>query len=378
MTVINTNVKSLISQNALQRNNRDLSQAMEQLSTGKRINSAADDAAGLAISSRMTAQIRGLDQAIRNANDSISMLQTTEGAMIEMSNMLQRMRELAVQSANDTYTKDDRDYLDLEFQQLKTETNRITRDTQWNGMDILNGTFINDAGAIGKFRFQIGGSAGQVITHTIGPMGFKESTGAVAVDGTAKTLTLSDTFTAGDKISVTVNSEVLTYTITGNDLISGDPASYRTLIASNMAEQFALDTGTTVTASAGVITFASAPSSPSISFVNNNGALTNIKPLDVKTNTNSNTVVSELDIAINRINQERAGIGAVINRLTYAGDNLANVSQNTTESRSRILDADYAKASSELARTQIIQQAATAVLAQANMDQQSVLKLLQG
>jgi len=133
-----------------------------------------------------------------------------------------------------------------------------------------------------------------------------------------------------------------------------------------------------VAASAGVITFATAPSSPSISFVNDDGALTNIKTLDVKTNTNSNTAISQLDNSINRINQERAGIGAVINRLTYAVDNLANVSQNTTESRSRILDADYAKASSELARTQIIQQAATAVLAQANMDQQSVLKLLQG
>ena len=153
MTVINTNIKSLISQNAMIKNNRELSDAMQQLSTGKRVNSAKDDAAGLAITSRMSSQIRGLDQAIRNGNDSISMLQTTEGAMIEMTNMLQRMRELSVQSANDTYTPEDRLYLNQEFQQLKTEINRITRATQWNGMDVLNGTFKNDAGDVGIFRF---------------------------------------------------------------------------------------------------------------------------------------------------------------------------------------------------------------------------------
>ncbi len=124
MTVINTNIKSLISQNALSKNSRSLSAAMEQLSTGKRINSAKDDAAGLAISSRMTAQIRGLDQSVRNGNDAISMLQTAEGAMIEITSMLQRMRELSVQAANDTYSAADRSYLDLEYQQLKSEINR--------------------------------------------------------------------------------------------------------------------------------------------------------------------------------------------------------------------------------------------------------------
>jgi len=387
MTVINTNIKSLISQNAMIKNNRELGTAMQQLSTGKRINSASDDAAGLAITSRMTSQIRGLDQAIRNGNDSISMLQTTEGAMIEMTNMLQRMRELAIQSANDTYTKDDRAYLNLEFQQLKTEINRITRHTQWNGTDVLNGTFVNDANVAGKFRFQVGSNEGQVITHTIGPMGFVESTGTATLGdanatpaGDPTELTLTGDYTIGDKISVTLtnaDNEVLTadYTVTGNDLMSPNPLE---TIASNMATKFATDFDETVTASGGVVTFTTEPDSSSIRYVNTDGALTNIKDLDITTSATSNTSITQMDVAINRINEERAGIGAVINRLNYATDNLTNVSQNTSESRSRILDTDYAKAIAELARTQIISQASTAMLAQANQLPQTVLKLLQG
>jgi flagellin len=140
MSVINTNVKSLVAQNAATVNNRSLSKAMEQLSTGKRINTAADDAAGLAISNKMTAQVRGLNQAVRNANDSISMIQTAEGATQEITNMLQRMRELAVQSANDTNTDTDRGSLDAEFEQLSEEINRIAESTQFNTKNVLAGT----------------------------------------------------------------------------------------------------------------------------------------------------------------------------------------------------------------------------------------------
>ena len=159
MPVINTNIKSLISQNALGINSRSLATAMQQLSTGKRINSAADDAAGLAISTRMTVQIHGLTQAVRNANDGISLAQTAEGSLVEVTNMLQRMRELAVQSANDTNSDDDRKYLDLEFQQLKTEINRIGSATEWNGMRLLDGSGAEN----GRFRFQVGSRKDQVI-----------------------------------------------------------------------------------------------------------------------------------------------------------------------------------------------------------------------
>jgi flagellin len=277
MTVINTNIKSLVSQNAISKNNRALTNAMEQLSTGKRINSASDDAAGLAISSRMTSQIRGLDQAIRNGNDAISMMQTTEGAMIEMTNMLQRMRELAIQASNDTYAIEDREYLDIEYQQLIAEINRITTDTQWNGMNVLDGT--GGTNSDGFLEFQVGANEGQTITHTISDM---------SSDGEL-------------------------------DMISGT---------------------------------------------------------DILDRDNAANAITQVDDALGVINRERAGIGAIINRISYSVDNLANVSLNTSASRSRIVDADYAKASSELARSQIIEQAATAMLAQANQQPQTVMQLL--
>ncbi len=309
MTVINTNIKSLVAQNALQRNTRALSVAMEQLSTGKRINSASDDAAGLAISSRMTAQVRGLEQAVRNANDGIALIQTTEGALVEVTNMLQRMRELAVQSANDTYSQEDRDALDLEYDQLMEEISRIARNTQWNGMNLLNneqsaslaiGTGISAADLTSEgvdlrsVRFQVGANANQVISVSLKDFSFS-------------------------------------------------------LDASEAPVSAAVFSGTA-----------------------------RLNNTDISTRSGANTALERLDAAIQRVNDERATYGAIINRLTYAGDNLTNVTRNTVDSRSRILDTDYAKAASELSRTQIIQQAATAVLAQANVDQQTVLKLLEG
>lgn len=282
MTVINTNIKSLVSQNALERNARELQKAMHQLSTGSRINSAADDAAGLAISSRMTSQIMGLDQAVRNANDGVSLLQTAEGATTEINNMLQRMRELAVQAANDTYSATDRSALQLESTALIAEISRISNNTQWNGMYIFN---VSASGAIGD-------SSGNIYFQ-------------VGANGTSGA-TITAAFRSLDSTTLSIST------------IS---------FASRSAAQSALNT---------------------------------------------------LDSAISTVDSFRATLGATINRLTYAADNLASVSLNTSESRSRILDTDYAKAASELSRTQIIQQAATAVLAQANVDQQSVLKLLQG
>ena len=291
MTVINTNVKSLVAQNALNVNNRSLSRTMEQLSTGKRINSAGDDAAGLAISNKMTAQIRGLNQAVRNANDAISMIQTAEGATQEITNMLQRMRELAVQSANDTNTNTDRGSLDLEFKELSAEINRIAGMTQFNTKGVLDGVGGGTASAAASVDmvFHVGANASQTITVTF------------------KNLTTSST---GGLSSV-------------------------------------------------------AWASGSTGF-------------NISTQTGANSALATIDTAIATVDDFRADMGAKINRLTYATDNLANVAQNTAASRSRILDTDYAKASSELARTQIIQQAATAMLAQANQQPQSVLKLLQG
>lgn len=388
MSVINTNVNSIVAQNAATVSGRSMAKAMEQLSTGKRINTAADDAAGLAISSRATSQIRGLDQAVRNANDGISMLQTAEGAMVEVTNMLQRMRELSVQSANDTNTADDRAYLDLEFQQLKAETDRIISNTQWNGVNVLDKTFTNNTTA-GKFVFQVGANANQTISHTIDVFGLGTADGASATvtaaagatAGTATTqqvgtLTLAGTYAAGDKITVNLNQSVFQYTVT-----TADEAGSNTL-ATNLAAALDLrfEDGYDAAGSApGVVKITADTASTTqftLSATASDGEWDDIESLSILTQATSNTAVSTLDVAVASVNKARAEIGSVINRLTYAADNLSNVSQNAEASRSRILDTDYAKTTTELARTQIIQQAATAMLAQANQQPQNVLSLL--
>ena len=300
MSVINTNVKSLIVQNAIKVNNRLMANAMEQLSTGKRINSAKDDAAGLAVSENMTSQIRGMNMAVRNANDGISLLQTAEGAMIEQTNMLQRMRELSVQAANGTLSSTQRSYLDLEFQALVSEINRISQNTQWNGMKLLSGTQNS-----GLFEFQVGPGndpAIETIGITINNMSFSENSAGVV-----------------GMFAPTVGGARREWDQTANPSTDG-----------------------------------------------------------IVTTSAAKDVIAVIDNALNEIAEQRATIGATINRLTYASDNLSNISMNTSESRSRILDTDYALATTELARTQIIQQASTAVLAQANSQPQTVLKLLQG
>ena len=280
MSVINTNVKALIAQNAMSVNNRSMDKAMQQLSTGKRINTAADDAAGLAIGNKMTAQIRGLNQAVRNANDGISMLQTAEGATQEITNMLQRMRELAVQAANDTYTASDRSSLNAEVESLSAEITRIADNTEWNGMKLFSGLGASSGGI---------GSAGTVTLQ-------------VGIGGSA-----------GNQFSVAL----------------GD-----------------IDSGLGVSG------------------------------ISLSTRSGATSALSTLDDAIASIDSSRSTFGATMNRLTYAIDNLTNISQNAQASRSRIMDTDYAQATTELARSQIIQQAATAMLAQANQAPQAVLSLL--
>jgi flagellin len=391
MSVINTNTSALTAQNALQVNARSLNTAMEQLSTGKRINSAKDDAAGFAITSKMTSQIRGLDQAVRNANDGISLLQTADGAMVEVSNMMQRMRELGVQSANDTNTGENREYLDLEFQQLKGEINRIIKNTEWNGVNVLDKTFDN-SGSEGKFVFQVGANGGQTIDHTIDVFSFgaakgfataiaakTDTTAATATIGQVSTLTIGGTYASGDVITVNLNQNTFQYTVTSSDTTSA-------LLATNMAA--ALNTkfgdGYNVAATAGNqvqfsldtagITLES--NKFTLSSIESDAQWDDLESLKISTQATSNTAVSNLDASLTKVNKARAEIGSVINRLTYAIDNLSNISANATASRSRIEDTDYAKVTTSLAKSQIIQQAATAMLAQANQQPQSVLSLL--
>ena len=296
MAVVNTNANASIAQNALARNERAMNTAMERLSTGQRINSASDDAAGLAISSRMTSQIRGLETGIRNAADAISMISTADGALIEVTNMLQRMRELALQASNGTTTEADRNYLNAEYQNLVSEIERIAVNTQWNGRAILDGS----ANATGDstVAFQVGANGGQTIAVNFGNISQDSGSGATVFE----TFETSGTMTAGAFISAQTTASAIT------------------------------------TATSAVVA---------------------------------------IDSAITSVNSQRATFGAAINQLTYAVDNLSNVAVNAEASRSRIMDADYAIETSELARTQIISQAGTAMLAQANQLPQTVLSLLQ-
>ena len=289
MTVINTNISANIARDAIGRNDRAMSTSMERLSTGLRINSAKDDAAGLAIANRMAGQVSGLNMAKRNANDAISMIQTIEGASKEISSMLVRMRELAVQSASGTYSQSDRDALELEFAALRTEITRIQENTQWNGKALMDDI---TAGSPNTVTIQLGSSAGQTMS-----------------------IVFEDWSVDDDGVYGGTADDLGTATIDGAD-------------------------------EAAAITAAS-------------------------------SAITVLDTAISGATAEQAKYGAYLSRLTHASDNIGNVATNLDQSRSRIEDADYAVETTELARTQIIAQASTAMLAQANQVKQTVLALLQ-
>lgn len=389
MSVINTNAKAMLAQNALTTNNRSLSTSMEQLSTGKRINSAQDDAAGFAIAQKMTSQIRGLNQAVRNAGDAISLVQTAEGALVEVNNMLQRMRELSVQAATDSNVTTDREALNNEFNQLRLEINRVATNTQWNGRNVLDQGFTgNGAANPGLYKFQVGANANQTIDLTIGNYttnSVSQGTTAVATTTTpasgpganavaqVSTMTIAGTPALGDNITVTVGDKSFTHKV-----VAG-AATVQTVteIAAAINTGLGTITGITTAANAGVLTFTAATGGvPFQISASQGGLLSGVRQSDISTQSGANSAIAALDTALKTVNTGRAEMGATMNRLQYASDNLANISTNTAESRSRIQDTDYASATTELARSQIIQQAATAMLAQANQSGQSVLALL--
>jgi flagellin len=392
MSVINTNASALIAQNALTSNARASSTAMQQLSTGLRINGAKDDAAGLAIAAKMTSQIRGLDQAVRNGNDAISMIQTADGALSTVSDMLQRMRELAVQAASDTNVASDRTALQNEFTALSNEIGRVGSTTQWNGMGLLNATTTynfqlgannNTDAVVSASMLNIATSAGGGASKAI------TTTGADATQVSKSAAYVVGDLSAGASINAVINGKTYSYTVTAADLLVADDAPKVAGVLGNAVNAFAAQGLTAASANvvatvgtggdAGKLVFtATAGGTGAASF----GAAANYKTGgtfiagDITTRAGALTAVDTATTRLATVNDSRSNFGATINRLTYAVDNLANVSQNAAASRSRVQDTNYAKASTELARTQIIAQAATAMLAQANQSQQSVLALL--
>lgn len=404
--VINTNVASLNSQRQLAGSTGLLATATQRLSSGLRINSAKDDAAGLSISERMTAQVKGLDQARRNANDGISLAQTAEGALSEIGNNLQRMRELAVQASNSTNKLGDRATIQAELNQLKDEIQRMTDQTSFNGNKLLDGTYS------GK-TFQVGADAGQMITikevgntnltklgdvtkmgtyggayTSTGAMAqtaaslssgsiaikyraINESTGLPAAGSASVTITIGAAASANERqaqivAGINKHSEktgVVAYMDAGSIKLSSTDANGAVATA-------------TQTLSFGGSLNAARSGLAAASFTQQNK--TGIADLTVtgSTSANATKAIRMLDNAIKQVNQFRSDLGGIQNRFSSAITSLQTSSENISASRSRIKDADFANESASLARANVLQQAGTAMLAQANQQPQQALQLL--
>lgn len=470
--VINTNVASLNAQRNLNSSQNTLATSLERLSSGLRINSAKDDAAGLAISERFTGQIRGLNQAIRNANDGISLSQTAEGAIGEVTNILQRIRELSIQSANSTNSSSDRQALNDEVTQLQQELDRIALTTEFNGQRVIDGSFSSAS-------FQVGANANQTINFAIGSVrsssigGIAEAagtevanaaasditiavgggaaisiassadfagseTGQEAVSAFAKAAAIEDAGISGLSATATTTgtqtvgavggtaSDTYTLDINGVSVFSGVDVSTAltnaairdqintvsnqtgvvaslnggdlTLTAADGRSITVAESGTGFTAGTDGITVTggdfdgtlrgsialSATSSIAIggttANIGHNAAIaldTNgIDDVDISTVAGAQTAIKRVDAALTSVNSTRAALGAIQNRLQSTINNLSTTSENLSSARSRILDADFAAETANLTRGQILQQAGTAILAQANALPQNVLSLL--
>lgn len=391
--VINTNVMSLNAQRNLNSTSASMATTIQRLSSGLRINSAKDDAAGLAISERFTTQIRGLDVASRNANDGISLAQTAEGSMVEIGNNLQRIRELSVQSANATNSATDREALNSEVKQLTSEIDRVANQTSFNGTKLLDGSF---SGAL----FQVGADAGQTIginsivdanVDSLGKAGFAATqTGSAALaSGTA---TASGSFSGMSVNGTSIASVAVAVGDTGSDIskkiaaaindkldqtgvyASVDSTTGALKLESLKASKDFSFTAGSATGATGV-TFSNAGIATSATAVA--GTTNTLKDLDISTFSGAQKALEIVDKALTAVNSSRADMGAVQNRFTSTIANLSSTSENLSASRSRIRDTDYAKETAELTRTQILQQAGTAMLAQAKSVPQNVLSLLQ-
>ena len=397
MSVINTNMSALIATNAIIANDRDQEIAMERLSTGLRINSSADDAAGLAISSRMQAEVTGLNMATRNANDAISMVETIEGSSREISVALQRMRELTVQAASDTYGVTDRNALDLEFGQLFLEMQRIATHTTCNEITFMNGDNVTGVPVTDRtvtpelLTIQLGKAANQNMPLSIKSFDprttMKVSARMDVVNPATGAITAGNIGPRGtDALTVATSGGGIVLVAATNGLTVAQITAATGSLRQEGNDNHNMDDNTGVAAvdtgpdrrAAETQAFGHAVLFVGMAAV---GAQQTIvgggKRIDILSRGNADYALAQLDVAISAVSAERAKYGAYISRLEHAGDNLTNVARHQEQSRSRIADADYAVETSELSRTTIIAQASTAMLAQANAAKQTVLTLLQ-
>ncbi|EXU80373.1 flagellin [Comamonas aquatica DA1877] len=399
---INTNVVSINAQRNLSLSGNSLSTSMQRLSSGLRVNSAKDDAAGLAIAERMTTQVRGLTVAARNANDGISLAQTAEGALGKVGDMLQRMRELAVQSGNATNSKSDREALQAELAQLRDEVDRVSKSTTFNGQKLLEGSFTGGV-------FQVGANAGDNITVGALSDARVDKLGA-SVYGTGSVAATTVTTTMFGSGATGMTSVDTTITVTGSNgtsaasvtikadaSMSADQALGKVVEAINAKSS---ETGVTAFLSEDKQTIEFRATADEIGDVDTNvsvsydvggtagdlvvaGGVTDggeagvgIDQVDISTQAGAWEALQRIDSAIDKVNSSRAELGAIQTRFEKAIENIDSMNENITTARGRITDADFAKETANLSRTQILQQAGTAMVAQANQLPQQVLSLL--
>ena len=396
---INTNVVSINAQRNLALSGGSLATSMQRLSSGLRVNSAKDDAAGLAIAERMSTQVRGLAVASRNANDGISLAQTAEGALSKVGDMLQRMRELAVQAGNATNSKGDREALNAELVQLRDEVDRVAKTTSFNGKKVLDGSF---TGAV----FQVGANSGDNITvgalanTKVDQLGKTEfGTGSVTgITEAPKTAAANDMTNADVTIVITGANQVSAQVTIAKDAdVTGDEALGRVVQAINSKTAdtgivaFLAEDGKSIQYRAeknadGVLTNAAmAVSGGAAAGVtalladpdNANADQTGIHKMDIKTQAGAWESLQRIDSALDKVSSARAELGAIQTRFEKSIENIDIQQENISAARGRITDADFAQETANLSRTQILQQAGTAMVAQANQLPQQVLQLLQ-
>ena len=390
MTVINTNVGALMARTYATKANEKGQRAMERLSSGMRINSAADDAAGLAVANKMTSQLSGIKMAIRNSQDGISLVQTAESGMSEITNMILRMRELAVQMENGIYTAKDRDNAQLEVNALLAEVDKIANNTRFNDVKVLDGSYDQ--------TIRAGNTNAETIRVELGSLKAADNgkitdfaKNVVEVDTGGVTSTGADTdlkVTMGQTNTSKVHVDTSLFSSAFKTAFKTDSLGVFTLTG-GQAAKFSIDskTGavesiTAMAAGANTINVVYTPRTGSahteaITLTVTAATEKNLSEIEVETTAKSTHAVEQLDKALEEVSTAQAKLGAIQNRLSHNIDNLSKSSMLTEQSVGRIVDADFATETSELSKQQILAQAATSMLAQANQSKQSVLALLQ-
>jgi flagellin len=386
MTTINTNVQSLNAQRNLAASQSSLSTSMQRLSSGLRINSAKDDAAGLAISERMSAQVRGLNVAARNANDGISLAQTAEGSLAKVGDMVQRIRELAVQSANATNTATDRASLQSEVAELTAEIQRVATQHSFNNTKLLDGSFTSQ-------NFQVGANVGEVISLTSLANVQLASLGQLQANDTyTQTLGAAAATVFANGMSMSINGVTVSSAGGAADAPSAVTAFKAAFDAAKLVNtnNATLNTGlANVTMTAGAITstdqnltlsaftnISGVTAGTTAGTVSTGATTTGIVGLNISTTEGATKAITAMDTALSAINTARGTMGTIQSRFENAISNINVTSENLSAARGRIVDADFAKETSNLSRAQILQQAGTAMVAQANQLPQGVLSLL--